>query len=80
MLNIRRDNQEASGTHGWQVTIQRGYRAYSRMFPDLRHGGRAQALAAARVFREPVLTRHPPLTRGAQCAILRRIIDPEPPA
>ena len=72
MLNIHRIDHEASCTPGWHVTIQRRNRVYSWMFSDLRYGGRAQALAAARVYRAALLSRHPPLTRQAQCAILKK--------
>lgn len=72
MHGIHRIDRDASRRHLWQVTIQRRNRIYTRNFPDLRHGGRDQALAAAQSYRDALLAQHPPLTRRAHCAILKK--------
>ena len=45
---------------------------YTRNFPDLRHGGRDEALVAAQAYRDALLAEHPPLGRRARCAILKK--------
>ena len=72
MNGIIRIDRDAAWKHLWQVTIQRRNRLYTRNFPDLRHGGRDEALVAAQAYRDALLAEHPPLTRRARCAILKK--------
>lgn len=60
------------GPRGWRVSVQRQHRLHTRKFPDHRYGGTAQALDAAQTYRDALLAAHPPMTRRAQCAILKR--------
>jgi hypothetical protein len=57
---------------GWQVTLQRQHRTYTRKFSDHRYGGTAQALDAAQAYRDGLLVQHPGMSRRAQCAILKK--------
>src|SRR5687768_4144700 len=72
MLNIRRVEHEASGTHCWRVTVQRRTRVYVRTFSDGLHGGSQAALEAAIAYRDRLTTTHPPLELPAYCAILKK--------
>jgi len=72
MFNIGRIDRASTRRHYWQVTIQRWNRVYIRNFPDRRHGGRDQALAAAQAYRDNLLAQHEPMTRQARCAVLKK--------
>jgi hypothetical protein len=72
MLNIRRLDHEASGTHCWRVTVQRQSRIHRRSFSDGQHGGRAQALQAAQAYRDQLVHTYPPLAMPVYCAILKK--------
>ncbi len=72
MFNIGRIDRASTRRHYWQVTIQRWNRVYIRNFPDRRHGGRDQALAAAQAYRDNLLAQHAPMTRQARCAVLKK--------
>ena len=72
MLNIRRDDHDASSTHCWRVTVQRRKRIFLRDFSDGRHGGRQPAFQAARLYRDALINAHPPLSKPAYCAIRKK--------
>ncbi|MCC2644014.1 MAG: hypothetical protein K0S45_4427, partial [Nitrospira sp.] len=72
MLNIRRVDHEASGTHCWRVTVQRRTRVFVRTFSDGLHGGSQAALQAAQAYRDQLIEIHPPLAMPAYCAILKK--------
>lgn len=72
MRNIRRVDHEPSGTHGWVVTVRRQSRIHRRSFHDDRHGGRAQALQAAQVYRDHLIQTHAPLALPVFYAILKK--------
>lgn len=52
---ISRLDLDSAGTHGWQVRLQRNGVRYGRFFGDLTWGGREQALARARQFRDRII-------------------------
>ncbi len=54
---ICRLDLEASGTHGWQVRLQRNGVKFTRFFADVSWGGRRPALVRARQFRDRLLAR-----------------------
>ena len=72
MLNIRRVDHEASGTHCWRVTVQRHTRVYVKTFSDGLYGGSQAALEAAQAYREQLFQTHPPLAMSAYCAIRKK--------
>ena len=55
LRGISRLDQESSGTHGWQVRIQRKGVRYGRFFSDRVWGGSEEALALAIQFRDKVI-------------------------
>lgn len=57
---ISRLDQPASGTHGWQVRMQRQGVKYGKYFPDRSYGGPEAALEGARTWRDEVLARLTP--------------------
>jgi len=72
MHHICRIDRDRTHQHAWQVTVRRSNQVYTRNFPDRRHGGRDQALAAAQAYRDALLDEHAPMTRRARCAVLRK--------
>jgi hypothetical protein len=56
-LGISRIDLPASGTHGWQVRLQRRGVRFQRYFGDRTWGGKRAALQRARQFRDRVLAR-----------------------
>lgn len=54
--NIARIDNETSRTRAWLVRVQRNSNTISKMFTDGVYGGKHQALQAAIIFREQVLT------------------------
>lgn len=65
---VSRLDQVSSGTHGWQVRLQRKGVRYGRFFSDSAWGGRESALEMARRYRDRLL--------GA----IERKRDPEAPS
>lgn len=72
MLNIRRVDHEASSTHCWRVRVQRRKQVFQHDFSDGPCGGRDQALQAAQAYRDMLIQAHPPLSKPAYCAILKK--------
>lgn len=54
---ICRLDLDRSGTHGWQVRLQRKGVRFTRFFSDENWGGRSAALERARQFRDRLLAR-----------------------
>lgn len=69
---IYRIDDAPSRTHSWLVTIQRRGRIYHRHFTDRVHGGKRQALKAARAYRDRLTSELRPLTRQELCAIRKK--------
>lgn len=55
LRGISRLDQESSGTHGWQVRIQRKGVRYGRFFSDVEWGGSERALSVAIQFRDKII-------------------------
>ena len=72
MYGITRVDHERSRTHAWRVTIQRQGKVHVGHFSDGVFGSKPKALAAAKKYRDGLLSKFPPLTRKAYCSILRR--------
>ncbi|MCE3222858.1 MAG: hypothetical protein K0S58_1038 [Nitrospira sp.] len=72
MLNIRRLDHDASNTHCWRLSVKRQCRIHRRSFSDGQHGGRAQALQVAQVYRDQLMHSYPPLAMPVYCAILKK--------
>lgn len=72
IYGICRVDNDASRSHGWQVTIQRRGVIYRRHISDGRHGGKAAALKAAKRYRDDLMQRHPPLEKRHYADILKR--------
>ena len=66
---IQRIDHQRSHTHAWKVIIQRRKTIYTRYFSDGRYGGKTTALQAAKVYRDQLIARHPPMTRREVCVI-----------
>lgn len=56
-IGISRLDQESSGTHGWQVRIQRRGVRHGRFFSDAAWGGRSSALETAQRYRDRLIGR-----------------------
>ena len=48
---------DSGSTHGWFVRGYRNGKTFSRLFSDLKHGGRDQALEEARAFKADLISR-----------------------
>ena len=72
MRNISRVDHEAFDMHGWKVQVRRDSRTYAKSFSDGRYGGSEHALRAAELYRDALILAHPPLSRLALCAIVRK--------
>ena len=72
MYGITRVDHERSRTHAWRVTIQRQGKVHVGHFSDGVFGSKPKALAAAKKYRDGLLSKFPPLTRKEYCSILRR--------
>ena len=72
IYGIWRVDDERSRTHCWIVRIQRRQKVWRRSFSDGIHGGKTNALRAARAFRDEVLSLHQPMTRAEYANIRRR--------
>jgi hypothetical protein len=55
LQNIVRETQSPKNPGGWKVAIQRRGTRKSKSFADSKYGGKAKALAAAKVYRNAVL-------------------------
>jgi hypothetical protein len=72
IYGIWRLDDDKFRTHCWVVRIQRRHRVWRRYFSDGSCGGKANALRAARAFRDELLHAHPPMTRAEYAAIRRK--------
>lgn len=61
-----------TAVHGWRVSLRRRGQMHVRNFPDRKHGGSIAALAAAKLYRDELIRRYPPLTRIEFADVLRR--------
>lgn len=72
VMHIYRIDHDKSRTHSWVVTIQRRGRVYHRHFTDAVYGGKRNALAAAKLYRDSLLACLRPLTRQERCRIRKK--------
>lgn len=59
-------------TKGWGVSLTRNQRVFNRQFADSRHGGQAEALAAAKAWRDGIVRRYKPLLKRDYAQAVRR--------
>lgn len=50
--DIARIDQASKNTHGWYVRVRFNRKIHSKLFSDLKHGGRAASLLAAIAWRD----------------------------
>lgn len=72
MDRIHRVDDDQTRTHAWIVRVQRRNRIHQRYFSDSVHGGKRQALATAKAYRETLLRTLPELTRPEVCTIRKK--------
>jgi len=63
MAYIFRHDKPKSVADGWQIYLHRNGVAHQKFFSDSRWGGRAQALATAKQYRDELMRRYPPLLK-----------------
>jgi hypothetical protein len=72
MYGISRIDDDYHNTHAWRVSLRRRGKALVKNFPDKKYGGKPDALAAARKYRDQLLEQYPPLTRKEFASLRRR--------
>lgn len=72
MYGISRIDDDSQNTHAWRVSLRRRGKALVKNFPDKKCGGKPDALAAARKYRDQLLEQYPPLTRKEFASVRRR--------
>ena len=70
--NIHRIDEETNRTHCWFVTVQRRGKKYTKRFTDGVYGGKRKALQKAKVWRDEMTARHPPMTKKQYVSIKRK--------
>jgi hypothetical protein len=69
---ISRIDQREKRTHGYFVRLTRNGKIYNAFFADRRSGGKAKALAAARVHYQKLLKKHGTMSRRTWAQLKRR--------
>ena len=72
MYGITRIDNDKARTHSWVVTISRKGKKHFKSFSDARHGNKNKALAAAKEYRDEILSRYSPQTLKEYCSIVKR--------
>jgi len=72
VYGISRVDNEVSRTHGWLVTIQRRGVIHRKHFSDGVHGGKQKSFAAAKGYRDEVITNHPPFSMREYSNIVKK--------
>ena len=72
MYGISRIDDDAHNTHAWRVSLRRRGKSLVKNFPDKKYGGKRDALAAAKKYRDQLLEQYPPLTRKEFASVRRR--------
>ncbi|GAB4057093.1 AP2 domain-containing protein [Uliginosibacterium sediminicola] len=65
-------DNEVSRTHGWLVTIQRRGVIHRKHFSDGVHGGKQKSFAAAKTYRDEVITKNPPFSMREYSNIVKK--------
>jgi len=63
MYGISRIDDLVHRTHAWRVSLCRQGKRFVKNFPDKRNGGKARALQLAKIYRDELLLKYPPLSR-----------------
>jgi hypothetical protein len=71
MYGISRIDSRKSHTYAWKVTITRRRATFIKYFTDGVYGNKSKSLAAARAYREQIITQHPPMPLKEFCAIVK---------
>jgi len=69
---ICRIDNATSRTYGWLVTIQRRGVIHRKHFSDGVHGGKQKALVAAKLWRDQVMKKYPPLSLREYSGIVKK--------
>jgi AP2 domain len=72
VYGISRVDNEVSRTHGWLVTIQRRGVIHRKHFSDGVHGGKQKSFAAAKTYRDEVITKNPPFSMREYSNIVKK--------
>ncbi|HEY9191402.1 MAG TPA: AP2 domain-containing protein [Methyloversatilis sp.] len=72
VYGISRVDNEASRTHGWLVTIQRRGVIHRKHFSDGVFGGKQKAFAAAKQFRDDIISKFPPFSLREYSSIVKK--------
>jgi len=72
MYGISRIDDDLYRTHAWRVSLRRRGKALVKNFADKTYGGKLKALAAAKVHRDEIINKYPPITRKEFSSILRK--------
>ncbi|MCX5814258.1 MAG: AP2/ERF family transcription factor [Proteobacteria bacterium] len=72
MYGITRIDNDKSHTHSWVVTISRKNKKYFGSFSDATYESKKKALAAAKKYRDEILSLYDPLTLKEFCSIVKR--------
>ena len=68
---ISRIDDDIHNTHAWRVSLRRYGKMYVKNFPDKKCGGKRKALQQAKLHRDELLVKYPPMTRKHFCSIVR---------
>lgn len=68
---ISRYDDDLRKSHGWRVSLRRHGKRLVKNFPDKKHGGRQNARKYARLYRDELLRKFPPISRREVCKIKR---------
>lgn len=71
MYGISRIDDDIHRTHAWRVSLRRQGKAIIKNFPDKTFRGKRKALTEAKLFRDEILQKYPPITRKQFCSTLR---------
>jgi hypothetical protein len=71
IYGICRLDHAGSSTFGWLATIQRQGVIHRKFFSDGKHGGKAAALKAAKLYRDEIVARFPPMLKRQYVEILK---------
>ncbi len=71
MYGISRIDDDIHRTHAWRVSLRRRGKGHVKNFPDKKYGGKRKALQLAKIHRDEIVAKHPPITRKEFSAIIR---------
>lgn len=71
MYGISRIDDDYYRTHAWRVSLRRHGKALVKNFPDKKYGGKGKALQLAKLYRDELIKKHPPMSRKKFANIIR---------